>query len=99
LTVLDLDGLFHWDLDLEDLVTSGQSCTTNFDVLLHATLVTCVGVDNKPLTILLAKFLTELAVRVLLGCCCIGCNNLCLGRNLFDLETVELVLCLNLCEV
>jgi malate dehydrogenase (quinone) len=81
------------------LVTAGQRCTTNFDVLLYATLVTCVGVDNKPLTVLLAKFLTELAVRVFLDRCCIGCNNLCLGRYLFDLETVELVLCLNLCEV
>lgn len=55
LGVLDLNDFFHRHLDFEDVIFHVQGLDARFKVGLHAVLVTRVGVDDVPVTLLAAQ--------------------------------------------
>ena len=67
LAVLDLDDVFHRNLDLVDVIFHGHRLLAVLDVLLHAAFEAGVGVDDEPLAGQEAQFLAELLVRVFVG--------------------------------
>ncbi len=67
LSVLDLNDFLHRDLDLEDVIFHVQRLDAGLQVGLDAVLVTCVGVDDVPVTLLAAQPGLELIGGVNLG--------------------------------